>query len=267
MEDQQQTNSTRRLVVRISPTSLSFSTADIGNVSYKPYALNNSISMAANLREALKTEPMLAEQYERVLVMADTPTLVVPTTIFQENEEEALYRYTFSGINQHSILHSVLPGLNSVAIFSLAKDLCTVIGDAFPAARYVPAMTPVWCHLHQRSYTGQHEKLYAYFHEHRMEVVSYGQNRFKFCNSYAVNSPNDAMFFMLSVWKQLGLEAERDELHMVGDLPYHEALMGELQKFIKRVFFIIPSGEFNRAPITQIKDVPYDLITLYVKGL
>jgi hypothetical protein len=68
------------------------------------------------------------------------------------------------------------------------------------------------------------------------------------------------------VWKQLGFEADHDELHLVGDLPDDEALIDEARQFVKRVFCINPSGEFNRAPVTQIAGVPYDLMTLYVKG-
>ena len=127
-------------------------------------------------------------------------------------------------------------------------------------------MTPVWHHLHQRSYTGNHQKLYAYFHNRQMEVFSFGKNRFKFCNTYTVNNSNNALYFLLSVWKQLGLEAEHDELHMVGTLPDEEALMNETRQYVKRVFYINPSGEFNRAPVTQIAGMPYDLMTLYVRG-
>ncbi len=269
MAEHQQTNSMRRLVVRVSRTSLSFSTATPGDISYEAYPLNSSISMAANLREALQSVEMLKEKYDRVLVMADSQVMVVPTTLFHEDEKEELFRYTYTGMGQgqYTIMHAVLPDLNSVAVFAVLKDLRTVIDDAFPAVRYIPAMAPVWRHLHQRSYTGQRNKLYVYFHENYMDVMSYTQNRFKFCNSYAVNNPNDAIFYMLSVWKQLGLEAEHDELHMVGGIADSEAVTEELQKFIKRVYFINPSGEFNRAPITQIKGMPYDLIALYVKGL
>jgi hypothetical protein len=127
-------------------------------------------------------------------------------------------------------------------------------------------MAPVWHHLLQRSYTGSHQKLYGYFHNCSLEVFSFSKNRFKFYNSYTVNNSSNALYYLLSVWKQLGFEADHDELHLVGDLPDDEALIDEARQFVKRVFCINPSGEFNRAPVTQIAGVPYDLMTLYVKG-
>jgi len=256
-----------RLVVRVSRSSLSFTTASIGGVSHEAYPLNSSISMAANLREALRTVPMLKEPYDRTLVMVDTPVLMIPMPLFREDDYQELYRYTFCDTAQQVVMHSVLPDLNSVAVFAVQKDIRTVVGDAFGRPRYMPVMASVWRHLHQRSYTGQRGKLFVYFHERQMEVMSFVQNRFRFCNAYTVNNPNDAIFYMLSVWKQTGLDAERDELHLVGDMADAASMVAELEKFVKRVYLIIPSGEFNRAPITQIPDVPYDLVTLFVKGV
>ena len=254
----------QRMVIRISRNSLSFSTMVEGEVSFEPYALNSSISMAANLREALRNGD--ENRPKKAQVMIDTPVLMMPVDLFREDEQELLYQHTFSKQDQQLVLNYVLPDLNSVAVFSIHKDLCTVLRDAFEEVAFIPAIAPVWRHLHQRSYTGQRQKLYAYFHENRMEVFAFAKNRFKFCNAYAVNNPNDALYYMLAVWKQLAMEPEHDELHMVGELPEQEVLMEEAKKFVKRIFYINPSGEFNRAAVTQIAGMPYDLMTLFIKG-
>ena len=59
---------------------------------------------------------------------------------------------------------------------------------------------------------------------------------------------------------------DHDELYLVGDMPEQDVLLEETKKFVKRVFYINPSGEFNRAPVTQIEGMPYDLMVLFVKG-
>ena len=268
----------RRLIIRIASGSLAFSTTDENNkIVYESYPLKSSISMAANLREALRTTPMLSTSYQRVLVMVDCPVLMVPTDCFHKSEQEQLYYHAFSRQDcvshsdlevreQFTVMHTVLPDLNSVAIFSLQKDLCTVINDAFSNVYFTAAEAPVWRHLHQRSYTDPHQKLYGYYHDHRMEVISYGQNRFKFYNSFAVNNPDDALYYLLSTWKQLGFDAQHDELFLVGDFPDEKAMAEKTQQFLKRIFTIYPSGEFNRAAVTQIPDIPYDIVILYMKG-
>lgn len=263
----EQTNTLRRLVIRVGNGSLMFATTDDqSQVVFEQYHINSSITMAANLREALHASSILTGQYQRTLVMVDSPVLMVPTDLFREEEKAELFFHAFTKKPQQVVMHTVLPDLNSVALFCIDKDLLAVINDHLSLPSIVAAMIPVWHHLHQRSYTGIHQKLYGYFHDRRMEVFSFSKNRFKFCNAYTVNNSNNALYYLLSVWKQLGLEPEHDEMHLVGDLPDEEALMSEARQFIKRVFYINPSGEFNRAPVTQIAGMPYDLMTLYVKG-
>ena len=71
---------------------------------------------------------------------------------------------------------------------------------------------------------------------------------------------------MLYVWKHLGFDVHEDELHLCGHLPDREMLTTSLKEYIQKVFVINPAAEFNRAPITKMKDLPFDMMTLFVKG-
>lgn len=256
------------MVIRVSRHSLSFSTTDGNDVVYEPYQLRSSISISANMREALQKVPLLNQSFGRVLVMVDSPVLMVPADLFAEDEMEALYYKTFTRREEQQVLiPTVLPDLNSVAVFPISKDLRNVITDTFQDVRFLAALTPLWRHLNQRSYTGSHSKLYVYFHEKNIDVFSFTQNRFKFCNSYAVGSADDVLYYVLAAWKQLGISPEHDELYVCGNVTGRDALKEGFEAFIKRVFFINPAGEFNRVSVAQIEGIPYDLVTLYVKGL
>jgi hypothetical protein len=52
----------------------------------------------------------------------------------------------------------------------------------------------------------------------------------------------------------------------VGDIPEEEWMISELRKYIQKAYVINPVADFNRAQVTQIKGMPYDLQTLFVKG-
>ena len=259
--------SMRRLVIRVSRHSLSFSTTEGHEVVYEPYPLKNSISIAANMREAMRHVSLLQQTYGSVLVMVDSPVLMVPSDLFDEEEKATCYRHAFTQQEQMLVMHTVLPDLSSVAVFSVPKDFRLVIADAFSNVHFVAALAPLWRHLNQRSYTGPHHKLYAYFHEQYVDLYCFAQNRFKFCNSFPCSNKEDAIYYILAVWKQTGLAAEHDELFLTGNLPECNELKADLETYVKRVFIINPAGEFNRVGVAQIEGVPYDLVTLYVKGL
>ena len=261
-------NDKKRLVIRIGRLSISFSTAsDEQNVSMEIFTMNSSISVAANMREALRTVQLMKQTFSSTLVVVDATTALVPTDSFDEQRKETVYDYTISGRQQSDVLFTVLPDLGSVALYAVSHDLLTVISEHFSNVRIIPVMAPVWHHMHQRSYTGNRHKLFAYFYDRKVAIFSFGLNRFIFMNTFETNNTSNALYYLLSVWQQLHMDAERDELHMAGTLPQEGNLKAEAEKFLRRVYVVNPSAEFNRAPVTQIKNMPYDLIALYVNGI
>lgn len=269
MQENNNTSNCQRLIIRISRNTLSFAIIDSeneGQIIFEPYLLNSGISMAANLREAFRSKKILQRRYGRILVMIDSPVLMVPIELFHEEEQRTIYLHTFQGHEQDEVTHTVLPDLNCIAVFSINRDLKLVLEDHFSQLTFISAIAPVWRYLHQRSYMGIRDKLFAYFHDHRMEVFSYGQTRFKFCNTFETREAHDALYYILYIWKQTGLQADRDEIHLVGDIPEEYWLTEELKKYVKRVYVINPAGDFNRSVVTQIEGMPYDLMTLFVKG-
>jgi len=259
-----------RLTIRVAGSTLSFS-LDKGDatsgthVAYEDYPVNNGISMAANLREAFKME-RIKWQTGKAQLLVGTKVLMMPLEQFAERDAEALYRHAFPSEQKAVVVWNVLADLNAIALFSVNKDLRMVVTDHFDDVKVVHLMTPVWRALHQRSYTGHRQKLYCYFHDKQMDVFAFRQNRFKFCNVFDTNRTNDSLYYLLSTWKELGLQAESDELHIAGEPAEPALLKQQLRRYLQNVYFINPTAEFNNAPITQIEGLPFDLMTLYTRG-
>ena len=257
-----------RLNIRISRNHMSFSATDAESeyqVAYELYPMRSGIASAANLREAFGKSNMLNRGYASATLLTDAPYLLVPIADFQEEDAETLYRHTFSGAEPSVIMHSVVPELNVVAVFPVNKDLRTVIEDHYRNTLYMPLMQPVWTHLHRRNASGNRQKLYAYFHDNKVEVISFLQNRFRFCNAFDAKHTNDAIYFILNVWKQLALDSSKDELYIGGNAIDQQWLSDTLHRYLQNVYFIHPSAEFNRAPVTRIVGIPFDLIAYYMR--
>ena len=258
----------QRLTMRIGRNTMAFLAQDElgGETHYEPYVVKSGISMAANLRQAFKSSDMLMQAPQRVRVLIDSDVLMVPVELFNEQSMEDMHNHAFPRQEQDAVYYNVLPDLNAVAVFAVNKDLRLVLDDHFKDVSLIAAVTPVWRYMHRRSFTGPRQKLFGYFHEKRLEVFSFRQNRFKFCNSFNAGRPADALYFLLYVWQQLQLQPAFDELHLMGDLPEQEWLMGELNTYLHKTFVVNPKADFMHQPITEIKGMPYDLMTLVVKG-
>lgn len=259
-----------RIIIRIGQRHLSFSALDPMQaddpVTYEPYVMKSGISLSANLREALGEADLMQMGYKKALALIDTPVLLIPVEQFEENSVETMYLHAFPRKEMDMVLFNVLSDLNAVAAFAISKDLNTVLRDNFVDVQMMPVMSPVWRYLHHRSFTGNHNKVYGYFHDRKLDIFSFHQNRFKFCNQFEASRQQDALYFLLYVWKQLMLDNETDEMHLVGTFNEMPELASELRKYVQKVYVINPSAEFNRAPATKIKDMPFDLMTLITKG-
>lgn len=263
----QDTNHIHRMTIRVAHGSLTFAIADPMSdtqIAFEPYIAKSGVSMAANLREAFKTSPLLQRQTSKARVLVDSPALLVPIEEYKEEDNETLYMHSFPDTEGCMVASNVMPGLNSVALFALNRDLKLVVEDHYQDVRFTCLMRPVWDYLHHRSFIGNRRKLYAYFHDNVLEIFSFERNRFVFCNRYAARHTKDAVYFILFVWKQLALDQMRDELFLVGEIPDKDNLLTILRKYVSVVIVINPSANFNRAPLTQIKGITFDLITTYL---
>ena len=59
------------------------------------------------------------------------------------------------------------------------------------------------------------------------------------------------------------MDPQNDELHLAGQMP---ELKERALEFVKRVFVNSPTGEFNRAPVTLIDGMPYDMMLVWLRS-
>ncbi len=267
---QARNNTRHRLTLRIGRGTMAFATLSNNDeqksIVYEPYVVKSGVSIAANLREAFKTSDLLLQAPPRVQLMLDTDVLLVPVDLFSEQTMDDMLHHAFPLTEPDATCYNVVPDLNCVALFAINRDLRLVVDDHFSDVQIIAAASPVWRHLHQRSYTGASRKLYGYFHERRLDVFCFQQNRFRFFNSYEAGRSHDALYFLLYVWRQLQLSAVDDELHIAGDVPEQEWLMAQLRRYLSRVFTVNLQADFQQSALLLPKGMPYDMQTLFLKG-
>lgn len=261
----------QRITLRLSPGRICMSLPDPNNtdlpIEYDVFTMKTGISEAANLREAFNTSPMLQRDVKRAQVMVCSDCLLLPIDYYEPENRREVYLHSFPDHEGALIETTVLPYLSCVALFAVNKDTNTVLSDHFADVKYLAAAAPVWRQLHKRNVTGHHSKLFAYFTEDKVHLISFVNNRFRFNNVYPLTGVKDSVYFTLYVWQLLAMDQRTDELYLVGAMPEQQELTAELGKFLNKVYVINPVADYNRAPATRVKDMPYDMITLLTKGV
>lgn len=263
----QQTPSTpsQKFVIRITDSSLSFAMRNgkDNNLAFESYEMKKEMSVAANLRQAFRESNLLSMAGQKVTVTIDSKVIIVPIEEFEEKDIEEQYHYVYPNSEGMTVVSTVLPTVNSIAIYAISKDIRTVLCDHFEEVRIMPLMAMMWDFLMQRSYGGTNKKIYAYFHDGMMEVCSFTRNRFRFNNTFCITDSHDALYFLLGVWKTIGGKAMTDDLFLLGKIPARDSLTEETKQFLSRVYYINPSADFNRADFSIVEGIPFDMMVLF----
>lgn len=258
------------MIIRIGRQSLCFVSINAeGKAVCEPYAVKSGMSIAANLREAFRDSELLTSLSEvaekKATILLDTNVLPIPLDEYHEEEEETIYRHAFPERTHETVMHHVVGTLSCVALFGINKDLKMVLTDNFAELKIIPAIVPVWEHLHRQNFVGKASKVFCYFHDKKLDIFIFRNKYLLFANSFNVNSANDAAYFTLYAFKQLGMNQKRDEVFVAGNAP--EGTRQMMQKWVVNVFQLSASAEYNRHPVTQIADLPYDTMTYILDNI
>lgn len=256
-----------RLTIRIGTEAVIFA---IGSPNGKhrivneSFPLNRSISIAANLRELATRSELMGSGYRRAQVMVQTEPMVVPIDEYSNEDMPTLYHCAFSGHRHEELITNVMPDLHAVVVFPVNKDLKSVLSELFADLTFIPIVQPVWQLLYRRNFATPRKKLFAYFHDRRMDVFCYTQNRLRFCNNFDGTREQDALYYLLYAWRQLGFHGEDDELLLVGDVPKREWLAEKLHTYVRRFSIINPAALFGASSASLDHKLPFDLKTIFL---
>ncbi|MBR4365772.1 MAG: DUF3822 family protein [Bacteroidaceae bacterium] len=262
--------SNKSLSIRISTNGLSFciyAPSEEPHYVYSKYKVRPTISMAANLKDALLNEPLLKEEYQRVNVMVTSPHFtVVPTTAFKSEDINDIYAFNFPKDETKHVSFNILRRQGLAIIFGLDKNVHQLITDDFPRARFYASASTLAEFFAERSAGGKMLKMYAYIHEREMTLFVFEHGRLLFVNTFESAHAIDYQYFILNVWKQLEMDQLTDMLHVVGDNDMAQQLTTSIASYIKSVELINREDDFS-SKLTQGNSViPYDLQTLLVCG-
>ncbi|MCD8210612.1 MAG: DUF3822 family protein, partial [Prevotella sp.] len=129
--------SKKKVTIRISQSSLWFSFSDLEGTKVEPYEMKTGVAIAANLREAFSKMEIKEEGLSQIDVLIDSPTIIIPADLYNEDEKEELLHNSLLGYQDDAVLQQALPSLNSVMIYPINKDLKKVIEDNFPSSRFI----------------------------------------------------------------------------------------------------------------------------------
>jgi hypothetical protein len=215
--------------------------------------VNAGYSLTANLKEMLARTDALHHDFRDVNILMDTTRFTtVPQALFRDEQMEAFFGQNFAPVHNEIVLCNELGRSEVTVVFGMDKHAHQWLTEHYPEARFFAAVSPLIEHFARRSAESAVRQLFVHLGEQKMEVLAYDHGQPLLINAFKCNTHADRLYYLLYIAQQLGMDAERDEVCLTGDLREKQTLTEELRKFVRQVTV----AEKGLSPL------PFDMLTL-----
>lgn len=208
--------------IRLRSGGLSFS-AYSPSVSesffYRDVEFDRTRPYVSSLKECFFENDFLTWFYKQVNVVCVTSQYtLVPAAVFQEKQKAGLLAFTFS-FPEGRCLSNELKDEQAELVFGVDEDVYEFCSRSLVNPRFVHHVGPLLSLWKKQSRARLPRQLYVVLHRRRMDVACYAQGNLLFVNSFEYEHTDDILYYILYVWKQVGMDQQKDQLRLFGDVP------------------------------------------------
>ena len=165
------------------------------------------------LPEFFFAHEFLTWTYKRINVICVSPEYsLVPDNYWGDGKEGHLLDFCFSTLELHC-LTDILKEQQAKLVFGVDEEVYEFCSRSLLHPFFSHYMTSPLTLWTKESSASLPRQMYVVIERKRMDVACYAQGKLLFVNSYPIDQSDDIVYYILYVWKQVGMDQERDQLH------------------------------------------------------
>lgn len=230
------------LSIRITADGFSFFVTEAysGDLLHREdYPAKGADLLLQTLTKAIIRPTITRQEFNQVRVVIDSDSTCIPMDEFRQEDLDALYKQVFSqsDVAQNKVCHTVIEQLGVVEAFTVPQKVYDLVMEHFPTAiitnSYATVMQRVASFCQRRNPASQ--PLFAYVQNDQLFIFSIFADALLFANSFTIEKEQNALFFLLSVWKELGLDVRENYCFIGGDPTPTQRLIEEARNYLLHV--------------------------------
>lgn len=254
------------LSIRLRSDGLSFSgysPSASESFFYRNTEFDRTKPFIASLKEFFFEHEFLTYSYKRINLVCVTPQYtLVPEEAFSDRHKNDLLSFTYL-FPETKCLNNLLARESVEVVFGIDEEVYEFCSRSLINPVFIHHITPQLALWKQQSRVLIPRQLYVVIHRKVMDVVCYAQGNLLFANTFEYDKPDDILYYILYVWKQVGMDQEKDQLHLYGGVSLRNSITLTLRNYIQYISPAeIPSDAYLLG--TEIVQAPLDLIALSV---
>ena len=254
-----------RLALRISEKKLHvvmFCSVEDNSLIYREVSLDSAaLSMQKAIEEAIYDNPLLLSDFASVDCVIETDKFtIIPSEIDNPDIQEKIFGETFPAF-EGKVIENKLKELDTTILMGVDEELINFLQRTFNNPCIQHHLSPLCTYFNRKNRLGNAGKMYAHFHDNKLDLLAFGKDSLKFANTFEFREPLDAIYYIFACREMLHLDASNDELFIAGDNAMREEVTPTLREYLAYVMPVIfPSAMFKAGK--EALNAPFDLIVL-----
>jgi len=191
------------------------------------------------LAEKLRMPELSDYGFSRVRIITDTETTSIPQQEFVAEDLKQLFSEVFPAFDegQYELGYTHLPQLDIIEAYQVPKEVRRVVQEVYPDASVTNISAVIlgriatYCKRQQLP----DSSLFAYTTPVRIFLFSISNDRLTYANSFLLDQPSNSLFYFLSVWKALNLNARKNHCYLAGEEGSVQYLSESLQPYLLHI--------------------------------
>lgn len=235
--------------------------------AYRPYPVDGTKTMVANLKEAFEELDFLQYAYARVnVLLVDSCYTLVPKEHFVEQKSREIYQQNFSQANGRDLIlcNRVGEDRQIAVLFNVDRQLHQLLHSRMQHVTFYASVTPVLEFGLRKSISQSVSYNLLHLSGRRMDILCLSEGEPLLVNTFEHRDTSDSLFYLLNCWQTLGLSQTEDTLWIAGEGKKTKELADEVRVFVKSVRNLSAMEEFTENELARMDGVPFDLQALMV---
>jgi len=234
--------SNHQLSVRISGGTLENAVFDVTRnmiVAYETWALNNNEDFS-NFKDSFdkitNDSFVLGWEFKKVMVIIDTKIYtLIPDKLFVADEARQYLELNHSSTTNETICVDNIEIISSKNIYQVPCGVEKVCRQTFPNFSFCNT-----CSILIGSFlkiNPPQETVMVNFSGKRIDILVSGNGMLKFCNSFTFTTAQDIIYYILNVYKKLGLDTSSTPVMLAGEITTESAAYEIIYRYIRNIYF------------------------------
>lgn len=254
------------LSIRLRSGGLSFSVYSpcIGeSLYYKEVDFDASRSAFDSLKEFFFAHDFLSWNYKKIyMVCVSSKYTLVPTEMMSAKRTTALYSFNCEQQTGRCLSNTIKEAQTDI-VYTMDDQMYEFCSRSLVDPQFVHYMAPPLALWSKQSVLKKYTSMQVVVHDKLIDIVCISPEKLLFVNTFEYHQIDDIVYYILYVWKHVGLAQADDTLFLMGNLLLCNRIIQLLQVYLKNIERMeIPSEAYLIGG--DIARLPFDLIALVV---